>query len=127
MNSLHYARPVIIDTVVTVLAVNRRTNERECTVATNPFEDPDARYLVLINDEGQHSLWPVFADVPDGWKVIFGEDGRQECLDFIEKNWTDMRPNSLIRQMEADAAARQGSASGNGNGDRKSTRLNSSH
>src|ERR1700689_3619895 len=83
-------------------------------VATNPFEDPDAKYLVLISDEGQHSLWPVFADVPDGWEVIFGEDGRQECLDFIEKNWTDMRPNSLIRQMEADAAARQGSAPGNG-------------
>lgn len=90
-------------------------------MATNPFEDEDARYLVLINDEGQHSLWPVFADVPDGWEVIFGEDGRQECLDFIEKNWTDMRPNSLIRQMEADAAARESQngtsvngASGNG-------------
>ena len=83
-------------------------------MATNPFEDPDAEYLVLINDEGQHSLWPVFADVPDGWEVIFGEDGRQECLEFIEKNWKDMWPNSLIRQMEADAAARQGSVSGNG-------------
>jgi MbtH protein len=77
----------------------------------NPFEDPDARYLVLINDEGQHSLWPVFADVPKGWEVIFGEEGRQECLDFIEKNWTDMRPNSLIRQMEAEAAAQQNGAS----------------
>ena len=84
-------------------------------VATNPFEDPDAKYLVLINDEGQHSLWPVFADVPDGWEIIFGEDGRQECLDFIEKNWTDMRPNSLIRQMEADAAA-AAQADGTGNG-----------
>ena len=51
--------------------------------------------------------------MPDGWKVIFGEDGRTECLDFIEKNWTDMRPNSLIRQMEADAAAVQGGVSGN--------------
>jgi MbtH protein len=88
-------------------------------VATNPFEDEEARYLVLINDEGQHSLWPVFADVPEGWEVIFGEDGRQECLDFIEKNWTDMRPNSLIRAMDADAAARNNGApvnSTNGNG-----------
>jgi MbtH protein len=76
-------------------------------VATNPFEDEDANYFVLINDEGQHSLWPVFADVPAGWEIIFGEDKRQACLDFVEKNWTDMRPNSLIRQMEADAAARQ--------------------
>ena len=82
-------------------------------VATNPFEDEDAQYFVLINDEGQHSLWPVFADVPDGWEVIFGEEGRQECLDFIEKNWTDMRPKSLIRAMEADAAARgNGQAAG---------------
>jgi MbtH protein len=82
----------------------------ECAVSTNPFDEPDAKYLVLINDEGQHSLWPVFVDVPEGWEVIFGEDGRQECLEFIDKNWTDMRPNSLIRQMEADAAARQGDA-----------------
>jgi MbtH protein len=82
-------------------------------MATNPFEDADAKYFVLINDEGQHSLWPIFADVPDGWEVIFGEDGRQECLDFIEKNWTDMRPKSLIKAMEEDAAARN-NASGNG-------------
>ena len=82
-------------------------------MTTNPFEDEDANYFVLINDEGQHSLWPVFADVPDGWKVIFGEDKRQACLDFIEKNWTDMRPNSLIRQMEADAAAAGQNENGN--------------
>ena len=89
--------------------------------ATNPFEDEDANYFVLINDEGQHSLWPVFADVPDGWEVIFGEAGRQECLDFIEKNWTDMRPNSLIRAMEADAAARSNGNSGNGGGTENGT------
>jgi MbtH protein len=66
---------------------------------TNPFEDQDATYVVLINDEGQYSLWPVFADVPDGWRVVFGEAPRQECVDFIEKSWTDMRPNSLIKAM----------------------------
>lgn len=67
---------------------------------TNPFENPDANYLVLVNDEGQHSLWPVFADVPDGWKTVFGEAPRQECLDYIEAFWTDMRPKSLIEEME---------------------------
>ncbi len=77
---------------------------------TNPFEDPDASYLVLVNDEGQHSLWPVFADVPEGWEVKFGEAGRQECLDFIEENWTDMRPKSLIAAMEEDAARRKEAA-----------------
>ncbi len=36
---------------------------------TNPFEDPEGTYLVLVNDEGQHSLWPSFAEVPAGWTV----------------------------------------------------------
>jgi len=66
---------------------------------TNPFEDEDGRYVVLINDEGQHSLWPLFAEVPDGWTVIHTEDTRQACLDFIEQNWTDMRPLSLVESM----------------------------
>jgi MbtH protein len=69
---------------------------------SNPFEDPTANYLVLVNAEGQHSLWPTFAEVPDGWDVAFGEAGRQECLDFIEKSWTDMRPKSLIAAMHLD-------------------------
>lgn len=67
---------------------------------TNPFEDENASYYVLVNDEGQHSLWPAFADVPAGWTVAHGQDGRQACLDYINANWTDMRPKSLITAME---------------------------
>ncbi|MGV9883562.1 MbtH family protein [Streptomyces sp. NPDC003006] len=66
---------------------------------TNPFENPDGRYVVLVNHEGQHSLWPVFAEVPAGWTVAHPEDGRQACLDYIEEHWTDMRPKSLVEQM----------------------------
>ncbi|MFK4547026.1 uncharacterized protein YbdZ (MbtH family) [Streptomyces tendae] len=65
----------------------------------NPFDDEDGRFFVLRNDEGQHSLWPAFADVPEGWLVVHGEDSREACLDYVEKNWTDMRPNSLIAAM----------------------------
>jgi MbtH protein len=71
--------------------------------ATNQFEDEDGKHFVLINAEGQHSLWPEFAEVPDGWEAVCGEEGGKECLDFIERNWTDMRPKSLIEAMEADA------------------------
>jgi MbtH protein len=67
---------------------------------TNPLEDPDGRYLVLVNDEGQHSLWPSFADVPAGWTVAHGEDTRQACLDHVDEHWTDMRPKSLIAAVE---------------------------
>ncbi len=83
-------------------------------MATNPFEDEDGNYFVLVNDEGRHSLWPVFVDVPGGWEIIFGEDKRKACLDFIDENWTDTLPKSLVGQMEADTAARQDGPSGNG-------------
>ncbi|MFD5483783.1 MbtH family protein [Streptomyces hawaiiensis] len=70
----------------------------------NPFEDENGVYLVLVNDEGQHSLWPSFIDVPAGWTIAKGEDSRQACLDFINENWTDMRPKSLVEAMAADRA-----------------------
>lgn len=65
----------------------------------NPFDNENGTFFVLVNSEGQHSLWPTFADVPAGWKVVFGEDARQACLDYIEKNWTDLRPKSLVEEM----------------------------
>jgi MbtH protein len=66
----------------------------------NPFEDPDAEYVVLINEEGQYSLWPSFADVPAGWSVTLQGASREECLNYINQHWTDMRPLSLQRAME---------------------------
>jgi MbtH protein len=60
----------------------------------NPFDDPDGTFVVLVNDEEQHSLWPCKLAVPPGWRVVYGDDPRQACLDYIEKNWTDLRPRS---------------------------------
>ncbi|MEU3650031.1 MbtH family protein [Lentzea sp. NPDC034063] len=71
---------------------------------TNPFEDSEGRYVVLINDEGQHSLWPTFVDVPAGWTVAHPEDTRDACLQFVSDNWTDMRPRSLAEQMDGAQA-----------------------
>jgi len=69
---------------------------------TNPFEDENGEYLVLVNHEGQHSLWPSFRDIPVGWTATGPRGSRKECLDWIDDNWTDMRPASLVRAMEAD-------------------------
>ncbi|WP_320775112.1 MbtH family protein [Streptomyces sp. CRN 30] len=66
---------------------------------TNPFENPDGTYMVLVNDENQHSLWPVSVNVPAGWTVAHPSDTREACLRFIEENWTDMRPRSLAQRM----------------------------
>ncbi|MGB3439752.1 MAG: MbtH family protein [Actinophytocola sp.] len=63
---------------------------------TNPFDDENGVFLVLVNDENQHSLWPQFVDVPNGWRTVHGPGNRQECLDYVDANWTDLRPKSLI-------------------------------
>lgn len=70
-------------------------------MSTNPFDDADGRFLVLVNDEGQHSLWPSFAEVPGGWTTALAETTRDACLEFIESNWTDLRPRSLAAAVEA--------------------------
>ena len=57
---------------------------------TNPFEDENGVYHVLINDEGQHSLWPSFIQVPEGWTIIHQSATRAACLEFINQHWTDM-------------------------------------
>jgi len=70
-------------------------------LSINPFDDEKGSFFVLVNAEGQHSLWPTFADVPAGWRVVHGEADRAECLDYIEQNWTDIRPNSLRQRLAA--------------------------
>lgn len=64
----------------------------------NLFDDPDGTFLVLINDEEQHSLWPEALAVPAGWRVVHGAGTRQACLEYIETNWTDIRPLSARRR-----------------------------
>ncbi|MFJ4686579.1 MbtH family protein [Streptomyces sp. NPDC088789] len=67
---------------------------------SNPFEDPEGTYLVLVNDENQHSLWPDFVAVPAGWRSVHGPGSRQSCVEYVESHWTDMRPRSLAEAMD---------------------------
>jgi uncharacterized protein YbdZ (MbtH family) len=65
-------------------------------VSVNPFDDvEDGSFFVLINDEEQQSLWPAFADVPAGWRVVHGEADRGACLEYVEQNGHDIRPKTL--------------------------------
>lgn len=61
----------------------------------NPFESDDLTYRVLVNSEGQHSLWPDFRPTPEGWSDVGPTASREICLAWIETHWTDMRPKSL--------------------------------
>ncbi|MGX8909137.1 MbtH family protein [Streptomyces netropsis] len=64
-------------------------------MSDNPFDDADGTFHVLVNDEGQHSLWPSFSPVPAGWTPVLSDADRPSALAFVEEHWTDMRPRSL--------------------------------
>lgn len=66
---------------------------------TNPFEDTAASYSVLVNEEGQYSLWPEFAGIPAGWTAELSGADRETCLTHIEEHWTDLRPKSLRERL----------------------------
>lgn len=71
-------------------------------MTTNPFDDDSGSFFVLVNNEEQHSLWPTFADIPDGWRVVYGEAQRSDCLEYIDREWTDIRPKSLRDRLAGD-------------------------
>jgi MbtH protein len=66
---------------------------------SNPFEDDAEIYVVLVNAEGQHSLWPSLIAVPAGWDAVHGPADRADCVAYVNANWTDLRPASLVRAM----------------------------
>jgi uncharacterized protein YbdZ (MbtH family) len=59
---------------------------------SNPFDDPEGTFHVLVNADGQHSLWPVFVPVPEGWRTVLEGAGREPALAYVEEHWTDLRP-----------------------------------
>jgi MbtH protein len=63
-------------------------------------------YTILVNNEGQLSLWPSILDAPNGWGVVFEKAPRQQCLNFVEENWTDIRPQSLAAWMDSGSSSR---------------------
>jgi MbtH protein len=69
-------------------------------------ETEDGRsYRVVVNHEEQYSILPIDRESPLGWRDAGKSGSRAECLDYIDEVWTDMRPLSLRRKMDADATA----------------------
>ena len=52
-------------------------------------------YKVLVNEEGQYSLWLAHKQVPLGWQETPKSGTKEECLAYINEVWVDMRPKSL--------------------------------
>ncbi len=58
-------------------------------------------YKVVKNHEEQYSIWTAHRENPRGWKDVGKSGLKDECLDYIKEVWTDMRPLSLRKRMDA--------------------------
>jgi MbtH protein len=56
---------------------------------------------VVVNDEEQYSIWPVDRANAPGWRDAGKTGTKDECLSWIKEHWTDMRPLSLRKAMDA--------------------------
>ncbi|MDR6474425.1 MbtH protein [Burkholderia sp. OAS925] len=73
--------------------------------AAMSWGDENSNFVVVVNDEEQYSIWPDYKAIPAGWREA-GKSGRKdECLQWIDEVWTDMRPLSLRKAMAESAAA----------------------
>jgi MbtH protein len=61
--------------------------------------DENTEFVVVINDEGQYSIWPSYKTVPAGWQLEGMRGNKAACLAHIDEVWTDMRPLSLRRAL----------------------------
>jgi MbtH protein len=62
-------------------------------------ESNEEKYICLINNEGQYSIWFEWKEIPLGWSQVGSAGTKKECLVYIKENWTDMRPKSLREAM----------------------------
>jgi MbtH protein len=81
-----------------VTAAARRTS-------MNGDEEDFVEYAVVVNAEEQYSIWPTELADPAGWERTGVVGPKAECLAEVERVWTDMRPASLRRWMDAQASS----------------------
>jgi MbtH protein len=71
----------------------------------NDSEQDQIIYKVVVNHEEQYSIWPADRENPLGWRDVDKQGSKQDCLEYIKQVWTDMRPLSVRKQMDASQNA----------------------
>lgn len=70
----------------------------------NEEQEDNRIYKAVVNHEEQYSIWFADRELPLGWREAGKSGTKAECLAYIEEVWTDMRPLSLRKKMEAMSA-----------------------
>ncbi|HTX28400.1 MAG TPA: amino acid adenylation domain-containing protein [Streptosporangiaceae bacterium] len=77
----------------------------------DPGETAQDAFTVVVNGQGQHSLWQAFIDLPAGWRRRSAVMPRHACLDAIAGAWHAITPASVLAGAQAKRY-KPGSASG---------------
>ncbi|WP_446664818.1 MbtH family protein [Flexivirga sp. B27] len=56
-------------------------------------------YVVVCNAEEQFALWPEHRPIPDGWTSTGFTGDEAACTEYVDREWTDLRPASLRAQL----------------------------
>lgn len=67
---------------------------------SDPYEQDATIYKVVVNHEEQYSIWPADRQNALGWNDAGFQGLKADCLAYIERVWTDMRPKSLRDRMK---------------------------
>ena len=68
-----------------------------------PWSLPGDSYVVAVNDDEQHAIWPATLGLPAGWRPASAATSRQACLAAIAEAWPDITPASPRRAPAAQA------------------------
>lgn len=60
-------------------------------------------HQVVVNQEGQYSLWFTDREIPPGWSGAGKSGTKEECLAYVDEVWTDMTPISLRKEVSDGA------------------------
>jgi amino acid adenylation domain-containing protein/thioester reductase-like protein len=72
-----------------------RMAENEGDALRSPWSRTGDSYLIVVNDQEQHAIWPAALRLPAGWHPRSSAMSKQACLDAIASAWQDVAPASL--------------------------------
>ena len=70
-------------------------------IEPNGLSMSDDAFVVVVNDEGQHSIWPAPRPVPRGWREAGFRGTHGDCMTYVDDVWPDITPLSVRIAREA--------------------------
>lgn len=63
---------------------------------SNPFDNPQGQFLILVNKLMQYSLWPAHCALPAGWQAVSGPQSQSVCYQWLEAHWQNLQPTHFV-------------------------------